>query len=162
MKKPYIQLSETAQQQIFMDVQQRNSIEACGVLLGSIDTEGNWLVEEAQPLSNTAESSAYFEFDPEELLQTELTISQQIVGVYHSHPSGYPVASDTDCQNMQRVNQEQLIPWAWIIVRGPFSDGCTEQAQQQPETADMIAYHYYAQEGLQQVTICVDASSQIE
>lgn len=161
MNDAYIQLSRKALRQILTDAQQRSRIEACGVLLGSIDTEGNWLVEETQPLRNIAESPAYFEFDPEELLRVELETSYQIVGVYHSHPSGYPVASSTDRQNMQRVNEEQNIPWAWIIVRGPFPRSLVEQALQQPEEAAimMIAYHHYARKGLQQVIIRVEETS---
>lgn len=131
------------------------------MLLGSMDTQGNWIVEETQPLRNIAESSAYFEFDPAELLQIELETSHQIVGVYHSHPSGYPVASGTDRQNMQRVNQEQNIPWAWIIIRGPFRHDFVEWAQQQPEADIMIAYHHYTQEGLQHVIIRVEETPEI-
>ena len=162
MNDAYIQLSRKALRQILTDAQQRSKIEACGVLLGSIDTHGNWLVEETQPLRNIAESAAYFEFDPEELLHVELEASYQIVGVYHSHPSGYPVASGTDRQNMQRVNEEQNIPWAWIIVKGPFHQDFMEWAQQQPEEAAimMIAYHHYVRKGLQHVIIQVEENPQ--
>lgn len=141
-------LSVEALQTLFDDVQQRNTIEACGVLLGSIDDEGNWIVEEARPLRNTAESPVYFEFAPEELLTAELTHpAQSIVGVYHSHPTGYPMASDTDRNNMERVNLQQHIPWAWLIVCGPFAGTYTTD-----NLPPMIAYHHY-ETGLQEITI---------
>jgi proteasome lid subunit RPN8/RPN11 len=82
-----------------------------------------------------------------------LAYPQQIVGVYHSHPTGYARASNTDQENMRRVNQEEDIPWIWLIIRGPFDiapqqeDACALLEQR------LIAYHHFQEEGLQRVAI---------
>ncbi len=142
-------ISGEARQVVFADIYQRATIEACGVLLGTIDEAGNWHVEQAHPLRNIFASPVYFEFDPEELLGVELSYPGRIIGAYHSHPTGFPRASGTDRENMRRVNQEQEIPWVWLIVSGPF-----EQKQQVRITsAPMIAYHHYPHNGLHTVSI---------
>lgn len=148
-------LSRAAQKTIYADVIRRPQIEACGLFLGRMDTDGNWLAEQAQPLQNTAASPVYFEFDPAELLQMELAYPGQIVGVYHSHPTGFPRASETDCQNMQRVNQEQQIPWVWLIISGPFDAYFVQQAHNTFATIPLIAYHHFATAGLQRVPIAL-------
>src|SRR5919205_272054 len=93
--KRYVTLNETALQEIFSDVYRRADIEACGVLLGS-SSNNSWDVEHVHPLRNIADSSVYFEFAPEDLLAVELAYPGQIVGVYHSHPTGYARASSID------------------------------------------------------------------
>ena len=151
--KAHVSLSIEAQKVLFLDVCTRRQIEACGVLLGSMDSEGNWHVEKAYPLRNTSNSPVYFEFAPEDLLEIDLTYPGQVVGVYHSHPTGFASASSTDRGNMQRVNQEQNIPWVWLIVCGPFDDAFIRQTQRLIPEASIIAYHHYTQKGLQQVAI---------
>lgn len=152
----YIFLSQQAQHTIETDISQRQSIEACGVLLGFIDELANWQVEDAYPLPNIFNSPVYFEFDPEDLLQVELTYPEKIVGVYHTHPTGFARASDTDRQNMQRVNVGEQIPWAWLIICGPFN----QKAQQRHLSGTkIIAYHHFDKDGLQQVTLHLAASS---
>src|SRR5436190_8632319 len=121
-------LSVAAQKNLFLDLCARPHIEACGVLLGNIDASGNWYIERTLPLRNVFSSPVYFEFAPEELLEIELAYPGQIVGVYHSHPTGFASASKTDRDNMKRVNKEQQIPWLWLIVRGPFDATFTSRA----------------------------------
>lgn len=165
MEQPHSQqlsLSSTAQQTILEDITQRSQIEACGVLLGTIDPTGNWVVEQVQPLTNSASSPVYFEFEPAELLQVELTHPDRIIGVYHSHPTGFPQASKTDRDNMKRVNRQQNIPWVWLIISGPFDKTFLQQAQDAPEilpTAPLIAYHHFISGGLQRIAICLPPSS---
>jgi proteasome lid subunit RPN8/RPN11 len=153
LAKARLTLSVQARRTLLLDICQRRNIEACGVLLGSIDEQGNWHIEEAYPLRNIFASPAYFEFAPEELLSVELSHPGQTVGVYHSHPTGFPRASTTDRQNMQRVNQEQRIPWVWLIVSGPFDDLCAQTRQEQTVAPSMIAYHHYEHNGLQEIPI---------
>ncbi|GER91589.1 hypothetical protein KDW_57510 [Dictyobacter vulcani] len=150
---PYLALEKTAQEALLEDVSQRAEIEACGVLLGRMDTDGNWLVEQAQPLQNTAGSPVYFEFEPGELLETEMLHSGEVIGVYHSHPTGFPRASQTDRDNMQRVNQEQQIPWVWLIISGPFDAAFLQRARGSLEAAPLIAYHHFDREGLKNIPI---------
>jgi proteasome lid subunit RPN8/RPN11 len=150
-----LRISKTAQDTIFSDMYSRNTIEACGALLGTIDAQGNWLVDTAHPLRNTFSSPVYFEFDPEDLLAIDLHYPGQMIGVYHSHPTGFPTASQTDRDNMRRVNLEQQIPWIWLIISGPFVPSQAHSSNKQATRNPMIAYHHYP-EGLQQVNIQLD------
>ncbi len=143
-----VTVSLDARNTLFNDVCQRPHIEACGILLGHIDSCGNWNIEQAYPLRNIFNSAVYFEFAPEDLLAVELDHPGQIVGVYHSHPTGFAVASSTDHENMRRVNVEQQIPWVWLIICGPF-DETFEPGQK----SSMIAYHYYEELELQEIAI---------
>ena len=153
--KAYISLSIEAQKALFVDVYHRSSIEACGVLLGTIDEQGNWHVEQARPLRNVFASPVYFEFAPEELLMVEMEHPNQIVGVYHSHPTGFADASATDRQNMKRVNKEQRIPWVWCIIRGPFTDEA-RQGHEGRITSPMIAAYHHFDEGLRKIPLVLE------
>jgi [CysO sulfur-carrier protein]-S-L-cysteine hydrolase len=146
-------LSVAAQKNLFLDLCARPHIEACGVLLGNIDDSGNWYIERTLPLRNVFSSPVYFEFAPEELLEVELAYPDQIVGVYHSHPTGFASASKTDRDNMKRVNKEQHIPWLWLIVRGPFDIAFTSRADMTIPEQSIIAYHHYQHRGLQHIPL---------
>ncbi len=146
----YISLSQQAQHALCTDISQRKKIEACGVLLGSIDDSGNWQVEDICPLRNTFDSPVYFEFDPEELLMADLAHPDKIVGVYHSHPTGFARASDTDRQNMQHVNEGEHSDWIWLIICGPFTQ---QQAQQPMPGTKIIAYHHFDTDGLREIPL---------
>ena len=153
--KSHISLSAEAQKALFVDVYHRRSIEACGVLLGTIDELGNWHVEQARPLRNTFASPVYFEFAPEDLLQVEMEQPDRIVGVYHSHPTGFADASATDRENMKRVNKEQHIPWVWCIIRGPFTDEAAQKHEGRISASLIAAYHHY-DEGLQKIPLILE------
>ncbi len=154
-------LGAAAWKTILLDAHGHQGIEACGALLGKIDQEGNWLIEEARPLRNVYASPVYFEFDPAELLTIDLEQPGRMIGVYHSHPAGPAMASSTDRQNMRRVNLEQNIPWVWLIVSGPFSEFVGKEQEQPAETRragtisarGLIAYHHYRDTGLQKIAI---------
>lgn len=150
-------LSTDAWKTILLDAYKRQEIEACGALLGRIDAQGNWHVEEAIPLRNIYTSAVYFEFDPAELLAIDLQHPGRMIGVYHSHPAGPPLASSTDRENMRRVNVEQQIPWLWLIVSGPFKsiphEGNANHEEKIISASGMIAYHHYHETGLQQIPI---------
>lgn len=149
-------LGTAAWKTILLDAYQRQRIEACGALLGRSDGAGNWLVEEAHPLRNIYASDVYFEFDPAELLLIDLEQPGRMIGVYHSHPAGPPMASSTDRKNMHRVNIEQRIPWVWLIVSGPFShkaSGPDATNESRISLGGVIAYHHYQDMGLQQITL---------
>ncbi len=155
-------LSMDARKTLLHDIYQRRSIEACGVLLGSTDADGNWHVQQVQPLPNTFNSAVYFEFAPEDLLEVELTHPGEIIGVYHSHPGGFASASSTDRENMQRVNQQQQIPWVWLIIYGPFNEALLQRADGSLPLASILAYHHYSQEGLQQITVQAEQNFRTE
>lgn len=151
-----VTLTHEALHTLYNDIAQRPHIEACGVLLGIQDQQGNWHVEQTHPLRNIFSSPVYFEFDPEELLMTELTHPGQIIGVYHSHPTGFARASSTDRANMQRVNQEQHIPWLWLIICGPFNEDSEQHHLEQRIATSMIAYHHYEHEGLRKINLLLE------
>src|SRR5215469_10353502 len=156
--KAEVSIDTKTYESLLLDVYKRQQIEACGLLLGTIDDAGNWHIDEIHPMRNTFDSPVYFEFAPEELLSADLAYSERIIGVYHSHPTGLAVASRTDHQNMKRVNVEEHIPWVWLIVSGPFdhAPSLLQQVQRRlqriPDTS-IVAYHYYEDEGLQRLAI---------
>lgn len=153
-----VTISVNARKTLLTDICERRCIEACGLLTGSIDELGNWHIEQAHPLPNVFNSPVYFEFAPEDVLAVELDHPGQVVGAYHSHPTGLAAASATDRGNMRRVNVEQQIPWVWLIVSGPFDKALTSlhllqpRARRAPGPA-LIAYHHYERHGLRQVNI---------
>jgi proteasome lid subunit RPN8/RPN11 len=146
-------LSAKAQKVLAQDVRQRRHIEACGLLIGQIDAQGNWQVEHIHPLRNIFNSPVYFEFAPEDLLMAELDYPDHILGVYHSHPTGFARASSTDRENMQRVNVEEQIPWIWLIISGPFNEQFTITAKGCAAGTSIVAYHHYQQKGLVKIPI---------
>ena len=154
-----VTLSHTVQRELVTDVYQRADIEACGVLIGSLSND-YWYVEHALPLDNIARSPSYFEFAPEDLLAVELAYPGQIVGVYHSHPTGYARASSTDQENMRHVNQEEAIPWIWLIICGPFDVSIQQEESYSPLAQRLLAYHHY-EEGLQSITVRYEKGPQI-
>lgn len=164
--RPEVILSADAHKTLQLDVLKRQRIEACGVLLGTIDEAGNWHVDEIYPLRNTHDSPVYFEFDPADLLAVDLAHPGRVIGAYHSHPTGLATASSTDRQNMQRVNVEEQIPWVWLIISGPFDRGPTLLQQGLRllgliPRSSFVAYHHYADQGLQRVSIrFVDAQEE--
>lgn len=151
----FVSLSADAQKTLALDVVKRQCIEACGILIGTIDSAGNWHVEAVHPLRNIHDSPTYFEFAPEDLLAVDLTYPGKIIGAYHSHPSGYARPSQTDRQNMQRVNESQHIPWAWLIICGPFPTEPLDASQQlwKLPASSILAYHHYPDEGLHSVPV---------
>lgn len=165
--KAEVSIQVGAYEALLLDVYKRQSIEACGLLLGTMDDEGNWHVDDIHPMSNIFDSPVYFEFAPEELLSADLAYPGRIIGVYHSHPTGLAVASRTDHKNMKRVNVEEHIPWVWLIVSGPFDQAPSflQQVQRRlqriPDTS-MVAYHYYENEGLQRLVIRFEGQSSIK
>lgn len=69
--------------------------EACGLLLGRGDC-----IAQARPCANVAADRArHFEIDPTALiaaLREERAGGLQVLGYYHSHPTGESIASATD------------------------------------------------------------------
>ena len=169
MRKNYkaeVSIEASAYEALLLDVYKRKRIEACGLLLGTMDDAGNWHVDEIHPMRNIFDSPVYFEFAPEDLLSADLAYPGKVVGAYHSHPTGLAVASRTDHQNMKRVNIEEHIPWVWLIVSGPFDQAPSllQQVQRRlqriPDTA-IVAYHYYEDDGLQRLAINIQGQSNI-
>src|SRR5579859_5519435 len=156
-----VSVSAAARKTMLLDVYKRRRIEACGVLLGTIDEAGNWHVEAAHPLRNPFDSPVYFEFAPEDLLQVDILYPGRIIGSYHSHPGGLASASSTDRKNMKRVNVEQRIPWVWLIISGPFERAPSLIQEERDflsavQASSFVAYHHYTDRGLQSIEIRFD------
>lgn len=71
--------------------------ECCGLLLG------HGAIERAVPTANVAaDPLRHFEIDPQALISAHRAAragGPQVLGYYHSHPSGHPVPSATDCRH---------------------------------------------------------------
>lgn len=71
--------------------------ECCGILLG------RGRIEEARPAANlAADPLRRFEVDPAALIAAHRAARSgglPVIGYYHSHPSGHPVPSATDCEH---------------------------------------------------------------
>lgn len=71
--------------------------ECCGILLG------RGPVEEARPAANIAQDPLRrFEIDPRALIAAHRAAragGPAVLGYYHSHPTGHPVPSATDCEH---------------------------------------------------------------
>lgn len=83
--------------------------ECCGLLLG----RGGRVVE-ARAADNVAEDRArHFEIDPAALFAAHRNARSgglELLGYYHSHPTGHPVPSATDCEHASGDRR------AWAIV----------------------------------------------
>ena len=156
----FVQVSARAQKALFVDVCHRKTVEACGVLLGTIDEKGRWYVEEALPLRNIFDSPVYFEFAPEDLLRIELEYDKRVVGVYHSHPTGYARPSVTDKGNMKRVNIDEDIPWVWFIIQGPFNEKFELRQIGRVTDTSMRAFHHFAGKGLRQIPVRIEKNDE--
>jgi proteasome lid subunit RPN8/RPN11 len=161
-----VSINASAHKTLLLDVYKRQRIEACGLLIGTIDQTGNWHVEEIHPLRNIFDSAVYFEFAPEDLLAADLSYPGRVIGAYHSHPTGLAVASHIDQQNMKRVNVEEQIPWVWLIVSGPFNHSPTffqeiQSHLQRISNSSIVAYHYYEGEGLQRIAVRFEEETEI-
>lgn len=95
--------------------------ECCGLLLGG-ET-----IEQAQPAANVAaDPLRHFEIDPQALICAHRAArggGPQVLGYYHSHPTGHPVPSPTDCEHSAGDGR------VWAIVAdgavGFWADGPT-------------------------------------
>lgn len=82
-------------ERLLAEAQAAAPCECCGLLLGHVDT-----VIAIQPAANVHPSpAAHFEIEPAALIAAHRAARRggpQVVGYYHSHPSGPPEPSATD------------------------------------------------------------------
>ncbi|NPV85944.1 MAG: M67 family metallopeptidase [Anaerolineae bacterium] len=84
--------------------------EACGLLGGRGD-----VVETVLPVTNMLHSATRFEMEPAEQLKAFLYLEERqmdLVGIYHSHPKGPEVPSDTDIAHFYYPGVVSLI-WSY-------------------------------------------------
>jgi len=75
-------------------------LEACGLLLGKMDTQG-WYIDEAREVANLNDERAADRFilDPQAYQKTDRELvgsGREIIGIYHSHPDCPAKPSPTD------------------------------------------------------------------
>ncbi len=99
--------------------------EACGLIAGRIDSDGDALVTALHASENLAEGCGSFEVDPalHISLQRQLRGSdEEIIGVYHSHPDGPAEPSAHDARAAAYGG------WVWLITALQASGGSGEEA----------------------------------
>jgi len=99
--------------QVVADALDGYPLEACGLLGGSVDEQGNARVEACYPVNNVAASARVYEVEPRGLLRADRAAEAaggQLVGVYHSHThtEGQPSATD--------ISQAPDPGWHYVLV----------------------------------------------
>jgi [CysO sulfur-carrier protein]-S-L-cysteine hydrolase len=88
-------------------------LEACGLLGGTVDTDGTALVVACYPTDNVAASARVYEVEPRGLLRADRAAEAaglQLVGVYHSHTHTDGRPSPTD------IGQAPDPDWHYVLV----------------------------------------------
>lgn len=89
------EVSSALIERLLAEAQAAYPLEACGLLLGQ---DGR--IEGLHPCGNVhPEPARHFEIDPQALIDAHRTAragGPEIIGYYHSHPSGLPEPSATD------------------------------------------------------------------
>ncbi|CUH97013.1 hypothetical protein P22_3139 [Propionispora sp. 2/2-37] len=73
--------------------------EACGLLGGTVDEDGNKVIRKVYPLTNTDHSPEHFSMDPKEQFAAVKDMRGQgwsLLGNYHSHPASPSRPSEED------------------------------------------------------------------
>jgi len=110
-REPVLYLVESAARAILGQARSAYPRECFGALLGR-----DALVLRAEPVRNLADQPDRFDADPRDLLRAERLASSlrmQVIGYYHSHPSGDPDPSEHDLAG--RIWPD-LPPYYHIIV----------------------------------------------
>ncbi|WP_370059788.1 Mov34/MPN/PAD-1 family protein [Novosphingobium sp. P6W] len=85
------------------EAQKAGDEECCGLLLGGIEGDGAERIEVAEAAANVAANRCvHFEIDPLALLAAHKAArggGRRVLGYYHSHPTGDPIPSATDCEH---------------------------------------------------------------
>lgn len=106
-----VRISRTLLDQILADAAAGQGMERCGLLLGEADR-----IADVHFAANVApDPSRHFELDPAILLAAHKAAragGPQILGHYHSHPSGQAVPSLTDAESAAPDGA------LWLIVGG--------------------------------------------
>jgi len=93
-------------------LQDSSKIEACGVLIGTMNDYGTARVTRMVPTENLLRSPTRFEIDPRELFEIfdELNGAEDIIAVYHTHPTTPAIPSQWDREYMEHAT------FVWIIA----------------------------------------------
>lgn len=97
--------------------------EICGFIMM------DWWIE---PIDNIAPVDREFYMDEQQQLHVMTCHREDIVGVYHSHPSGSPLPSPKDVENAPR-NMRYWIIAGGQVVEWVIKNGVAEAAKVDPE-----------------------------
>jgi proteasome lid subunit RPN8/RPN11 len=114
-----IRINSQEWDQILTHVRKVLPEEACGFVAGQNDAGMAIL-----PITNRRHSPVRFEMDPGELLKAILWMEEnglEILAIYHSHPAGPPVPSETDLA-------EYFYPEAACLIISPVGPGWQARA----------------------------------
>jgi proteasome lid subunit RPN8/RPN11 len=107
-----IEVTSGALATLLNEAQAAAPLECCGLLLGR-----GVRIEQGRAAANVSPTPATrFEIDPEALFAAHRAArfgGLQVLGYYHSHPSGHPTPSATDCEH----STGDLSVWA-IVASG--------------------------------------------
>ena len=89
--------------------------ECCGLIVGRRTAEGGVVVSRIVESANRtdADPTSTFEIDPAVHIHWQRTLrdtDEELIGVYHSHPSSPPVPSDRDARDVT------IDGWVWLIT----------------------------------------------
>ena len=88
-------LSSALVEDLMSEAESAHPLECCGILLGTDDC-----IAQIRPAANVHPTpETHFEIDPQALIDAHRAVRSggpQVMGYYHSHPSGPPEPSATD------------------------------------------------------------------
>jgi proteasome lid subunit RPN8/RPN11 len=106
-----IRIPNRLMEQMSADIEEKANEEACGLLAGTI-LQDAYQVTLVLPMTNMLHSAVRFRIEPHEQLQAFNQIEMQrleLVGIYHSHPSGPDEPSKTDIAESYYPDAANLI-----------------------------------------------------
>jgi len=101
--------------EMFLDIQERHSEEACGMIAGVVETSCAVF-----PVTNILHSPARFLMDPEEQLKVFNYIEEQkwdLLAIYHSHLRGPASPSPID---IVEANYPEALSLIWSNLSGDW------------------------------------------
>jgi len=105
---------------LYAEAARAHPAEACGLLLGVV-ADGGERVDLAVVCANVApDPLRHFEIDPVALIAAHRAAragGPAVVGYWHSHPTGHPLPSATDCAHAGGDGR------IWAIVTGDATNG---------------------------------------
>lgn len=91
-------------------------LEVCGILAGRWSDDGDHGIVDAYPTTNVHhEPRTEYLIDPREQLEVTLEVEDErgldVVGYYHSHPTGWDALSETDEAKANQPGACYLLVW---------------------------------------------------
>lgn len=80
--------------------------ECCGILAGTIGTDGIARIERRYPLVNAAASPIEYHWEPQGAFAASRSMREsgiEMLAIYHSHPTSDPIPSRTDRERYDEV-----------------------------------------------------------